>query len=331
MGADFRLGAWCQPYVEFSRPEDVRATVRRAGDAGISLLLPCVKSETHFTDGRSLAYYKTERIYPGADWDMLDSICREAEKSGLEIHAWVCTFLEGKSKLLEKHRDCESMRFDHLHEEVPTGMACPARSEVREAELAVIEEIATRYPVAGVHLDFIRYMELRACACKHCRGKFKKMGFRPEQIFESGGARRAWFDMRTQAISSFVHEAGERVRAHGKMLSAAVFPDYPAIADICGQDWARWLREGWLDFAVTMNYTDSRATFLRRAAEHRALGLPEGRLFEGIAKRTEKVLLDPKELCAQVEKAKGMKAAGAVFFSMGALEEGDVNELRQAN
>jgi len=303
VGADFRLGAWCQPYVEFSRPEDVRATVRRAGDAGISLLLPCVKSETHFTDGRSLAYYKTERIYPGADWDMLDSICREAEKSGLEIHAWVCTFLEGKSKLLEKHRDCESMRFDHLHEEVPTGMACPARSEVREAELAVIEEIATRYPVAGVHLDFIRYMELRACG----------------------------FDMRTQAISSFVHEAGERVRAHGKMLSAAVFPDYPAIADICGQDWARWLREGWLDFAVTMNYTDSRATFLRRAAEHRALGLPEGRLFEGIAKRTEKVLLDPKELCAQVEKAKGMKAAGAVFFSMGALEEGDVNELRQAN
>ena len=328
MADKFRLGAWLQPYVEFRSPYDVHETISRARDAGLSILLACVKSESHFTDGRSLAYYNSTRLERGVDWDMLDCLWRETETAGIELHAWVCTFLEGKSRLLRESPGLESMRFSFTHKELPTGMACPASREVREAELGVIEEIASSYPLSGIHLDFIRYAELRACSCSNCRNDFTtETGFAPEEILLSGAARKAWLERRVKTISSFVNEVAEKVRGHGKALSAAVFPEYPSIADICGQDWIEWLKQGWLDLAVTMNYTDDNADFLRRAAEHMALGIEQSKLMEGIGKRTDKVILSAEELIRQVRIAKDMGAAGAVFFSMGALEDEDLRKV----
>ncbi len=328
VAAEFELGAWLQPYVEFRSPQDVHETMSRARDAGLSLLLPCVKSESHFTDGRSMAYYNSALLEQGVEWDMLDCLCREAEAAEMELHAWVCTFLEGGSKLLRERPDLESLRFSFTHKEVPTGMACPASEEVRAAEIAFIEEIARGYPVSGIHLDFVRYAELRACSCERCRNGFTdRTGFAPEEIMRSGAARKAWLEMRVETISSFVREIKRIASSHGKRLSAAVFPEYPAIADICGQDWVKWLKEGWLDLAITMNYTSTASEFLRRAAEHKALGLPEGELMEGIGKRTEKVSLRSDELMTQVQIARGMGAAGAVFFSMGALDDEDLRQL----
>lgn len=328
MDGEFRLGAWLQPYLEFRSPGDVHETVCRARDAGLSVLIPCVKSESHFTDGKSMAYYGSERLERGADWDMLDCLCREAESSGIELHAWVCAFLEGKSQLLRDNPSLESMRFSFTQKELATGMACPASAEARAAELAVIEEIASGYPVSGIHLDFIRYAELRACSCSRCREDFRaEAGFGPEDILRSGAARRRWLEKRVETISSFVREVSQKVRGRGKMLSAAVFPEYPSIADICGQDWVKWLNEGWLDFAITMNYTGNTSEFLRRAAEHRALDISQGKLMEGIGKRTDNVVLDADELQRQVRITREMGAAGAVFFAMGALDDNDLKVL----
>ncbi len=323
-----KIGIWTQPYLDFKDDGSIESFADILSEAKVDIVLPCVKSEAHFTDGKSIAFYGSKLLENGSERDILAELCEASRKRGLEIHPWVCVFLEGNSKFLRDNPHLRGMSFDYMNHASPTVMACPARREVRDFELGVLEEIM-EYPINGLHLDFIRYQGLQSCACKNCRREFAdETGFEAEDILSSGAARIAWLKRRRDTISSFVVRVSELAGSRGIKLSTAVFPEYPASVDNVGQDWVSWCREGLVDFVVPMNYGSSEEVFLSRAAAHiAALGSGE-RLFEGISKCVEKLRLDPDELLYQLRTAKELGCSGAVIFSYWGFSHKDFQVVR---
>ncbi|UCH33403.1 MAG: family 10 glycosylhydrolase [Armatimonadota bacterium] len=324
-----QLAVWTQPYVDLRSSADIAPLLDRLAQGGVGLLFPCVKSEVHFTGGKSLAHFSTDRIEESPLGDVLEPLCAEARKRGLAVHPWLCALLEGDSTFLREHPDAACCAFDNLNAEVRTGMACPAHAETRTFVRDIVGRIVEDYDVGGVHLDFIRYPGLRTCACSKCRRDMaREIGARPEDILTSGAARRWWLARRRDNISRLVESASEAAHRSGKEMSAAVFCDYPRALDEVGQDWVDWCRRGLVDIIVPMNYRERLTDFLAAAVEHRALIGDDARILEGIAKTTETVSLSPAELAAQVAAARDLGCAGASIFAARSLTEDDLAALR---
>ena len=324
-----QLAVWTQPYVDFESADDVAPLLDRLASGGVNLLFPCVKSEVHFTGGKSLAYFTTELMDQGPLGDVLGPLCEQAHERSMAVHPWVCALLEGDSRFLREHPDAACRAFDNLNQGAPTGMACPAHEATQAFVFATAQELVERYPVDGVHLDFIRYPGLRACACPRCRREMREAtGARPEDIFTSGQARRWWLERRAAQITRLVESVAGVVHEADRALSAAVFCDYPRALDEVGQDWVAWCRRGLVDVIVPMNYKERLSDVLAAAAGHRALVADEAMVLEGIAKTTETVSLSAAELAAQVAGAIGLGCTGACIFAARSLTDEDLAALR---
>jgi len=324
-----QLAVWTQPYADFASAADIAPLLDRLARGGVNLLFPCVKSEVHFTGGRSLAYFNSELMDLGPLGDVLSPLCQQAHARGLAVHPWLCALLEGDSRFLREHPDAACCAFDNLNQGVRTGMACPAHDETKAFLSALARELIDRYPIDGLHLDFIRYPGLRACACPRCRQEMRRaIGAQPEDIFASGEARRWWMDRRREHIGRLVELVAGIAHDEGRDLSAAVFCDYPRAADEVGQDWLDWCRRGLVDIVVPMNYKQRLSDFLAAAAQHRILLGDEAMVLEGIAKTTEDISLSARELAAQVAGAVGVGCAGACIFAARSLTGEDLAALR---
>jgi uncharacterized lipoprotein YddW (UPF0748 family) len=324
-----QLAVWTQPYVDFASADDIEPLLDRLEAGSINLLFPCVKSEVHFTGGKSLAYFATDLVDPGPLGDVLAPLCARAHERGMTVHPWLSVLLEGDSKFLREHPDAACLSFDHLNEGVRTGMACPASPDAHAFVAALTRQIVEGYPVAGIHLDFIRYPGLRTCACARCRADMKhEVGARPEDIFTDGAARKWWVERRRGQISKLVESVAGIAHELGKDVSAAVFGDYPRALDEVGQDWLDWCRRGLVDIIVPMNYKQHLPDFVAAAVDHRVLVGDDAMVLEGIAKTTESVRLTAEELAAQVEAARDLGAAGACVFAARSLTAEDCAALR---
>jgi len=324
-----QLAVWTQPYVDLQSPADIAPLVDRLARGGVNLIFPCVKSEIHFTTGRSLAYFATDLIDPAPLGDVLGPLCDRAHEHGIAVHPWLCMMLEGDSRFLRAHPDARCCAFDNLNQSAPLPMACPASEDTKAFALAIAREVVQHYPVDGLHLDFIRYPGLNTCSCPRCREDMRRaLGARPEDIFSSGAARRWWLEHRGEQITSLVETVSAMAHDAGKDISAAVFCDYPRALDEVGQDWVDWCRRGLVDVIVPMNYKAGLRDFMAAAAGHRALLGDDAVILEGIAKTTETVSLSPMELSRQVRAAVELGCAGACVFAARSLADDDLAALR---
>jgi len=242
--------------------------------------------------------------------------------------AWLCGLLEGDSRFLRRHPDAACRAFDNLNQCARTGMACPAHPETRAFIEAITRALVERYPIDGIHLDFIRYPGLRACSCPRCREEMSRdMGARPEDIVTDANARRWWVARRKESITRLVESVAEIAHQAGKNVSAAVFCDYPRALDEVGQNWADWCQRGLVDMVVPMNYKARLEDFLAAALDHRALLGENAGIVEGIAKTTETISLSVADLVAQVRAARDL-GCGASIFAARSLTDDDLGALR---
>ena len=99
----------------------------------------------------------------------------------------------------------------------------PSNAAVREHVLSAVDELQSRYNVAGIHLDFVRWGDTAA---------------KPRNA--------------ASVVSQFVAEARRRVR-RPKWLTTAVYGRYPMCVATVGQDWVGWLNAGVVDYVVPMD------------------------------------------------------------------------------
>lgn len=227
----------------------------------------------------------------GVHGDQLAACLSAAQGTGVRVHAWVLCFNGTRAS---PSRRAELKRRGWLLRSASGGQTDyldPSRADVREHMQRAIAEIAARYKVHGVHLDFVRWYESAAG--------------RP-----AAGAARP--------VTAFVASVRRELRAArpNAWLTAAVLGSYPSCIGSVGQDWGAWLDAGLIDYAVPMNYTgdmERLRTYLSRQCASKARA---SRIICGIGVTANESRLSPRQVVDQVNLARRHGLAGVALFDL---------------
>ncbi|MFH1969935.1 MAG: family 10 glycosylhydrolase, partial [Verrucomicrobiota bacterium] len=222
---------------------------------------------------------------------------------------------------------------------------CPSHPDNVALELKAINEVLNRYPVDGIHLDYVRYPNANACFCSGCRRRFgQRLGEKiPDwpKSAQSGNLSGKYNAWRSEQITAFVravqtiarksgvptstalrHSASRRRERVG--ISAAVYPEYPSCINSIGQDWGRWLKEDLVDFVCPMDYTVNNGAFKNLVRRQLALANASGRVFPGLGVTAMESQLTPDQVIEQIRQTREAGAGGFVLFDLNRTLEHDI-------
>jgi uncharacterized lipoprotein YddW (UPF0748 family) len=246
--------------------------------------------------GRGDAYY-LGGLEPRAEslarqplgFDPLDQILREGHAAGLQVHAWLNTFYlwsgdrppQSPEHLLKRRPDW--LLTDRAGEPVYRGgddiegaYLDPGHAEVRAFVHDVFLDVARRYPVDGIHFDFVRYPSRDLGFSDYDLAAFRQtlehsLSPLELQALEACPDRLAavklyparWAQWRRDCVTDVVRSISHDVRsarpeavisastiAWGAFRGWEVSDAYSRVS----QDWFGWLADGLLDLAVPMTY-----------------------------------------------------------------------------
>jgi uncharacterized lipoprotein YddW (UPF0748 family) len=279
---------------------------------------------------RKLATIKAagiEAVLYTANPDFYHAHAAAAERAGLELHAWMFTMMRGENATA--HPDWYAVSRDGVSTAVKPPYVdyykfmCPSREDVRAYLAGLVREVAQTDGLAGVHLDYIRYPDVILpvalwpkynlvqdkeyppfdfCYCDVCCARFaRESGVDPRKMPDPT-ADVAWRQFRYDRISEVVSLLADVAHAHGKLITAAVFPT-PAIARaLVRQDWTTWPLDAVLPMTYHAFYKQDVA-WIERAVREGVRGLGARRpLYSG--------LYTPDLPPADLERAVGYAIAG---------------------
>ncbi|MEW6752770.1 MAG: family 10 glycosylhydrolase [Candidatus Latescibacterota bacterium] len=201
--------------------------------------------------------------------DQLAQAVAAAHRHGLELHAWKVNYnlYSADSSFVGKLRREGRLQVDADGHEV--AWLCPSHPDNLALEAASMLEVVRRYPVDGLHFDYIRYNDSRGCYDQGCRQRFEaETGHRvsawPEEVL-TGELAEAYQQWRRDQVTRLVRTVSlqaRRIRPDIR-ISAAVFPDWPQSRVSIGQDCMDWVTAGYLDFVCPMDYIPEMEPFRR--------------------------------------------------------------------
>jgi uncharacterized lipoprotein YddW (UPF0748 family) len=223
-------------------------------------------------------------------------------------------------------------RYAAEHKTEVEGLFCdPVVPEYRAHVVAVARDLCTRYRIAGIHLDYIRYPNPKWGYSRAALDLFRVAVDRelPAAERTDMAARAAkdplvyarrypvrFAEFRRAGVTQLVEDVSRACRASGRMITAAVFPDVADARDKRFQEWTAWLERGLLDAACPMIYTTDPAKFEEQArAAVNARG--RGAVWAGMGAWK----LDAQEIARRVEVVRRSGASGVVLFSHHSLRD----------
>jgi uncharacterized lipoprotein YddW (UPF0748 family) len=244
--------------------------------------------------GRADAYYKSELVTlaDGLDgsFDPFEYLLTRS-KGKYRIHAWINVFYlwssetnpAAKQHLLYTRPEWSAVSstgtsmisegLKSLKEKNMEGYyISPASDAFQEYFLKVTEELIDRYPLDGIHLDYIRFAGKDYDYSESMRAKFllnyhvDPFGADSLKNEKKEWFEKTWSDFRRGEITRFVEKIGRKIRSVNKdiVFSAAVWADMDVANNEVLQEWPKWLKQGYLDLAVPMNYATDNKVFERR-------------------------------------------------------------------
>jgi uncharacterized lipoprotein YddW (UPF0748 family) len=298
-------------------PGDWDRSARLLAENGFTMIMPNML-------WGGVAHYASDVLPRSATFrkygDQIEQCCAAAKKYGVEVHIWkvnynLCT---APNDFVAKMR--AEGRVQVSVDGKTSDWLCPSHPENQKLELESMLEVARKYPVDGLHFDYIRYPNSAHCYCDGCRRRFEAQSGRavadwPKNCF-SGDRRDEYRDWRCQQIAGLVSAVSGDARKirPGLKISAAVFGSYPDCRTSRGQDWPEWVKAGYLDFVCPMDYTADDALFA--ALVRKQLKLVGGRVpvYPGIGATASRSKLTADHVARQIEQARSLGAAGFVLF-----------------
>ncbi|MEM9540356.1 MAG: family 10 glycosylhydrolase [Cyanobacteria bacterium P01_E01_bin.42] len=216
-------------------------------------------------------------------WDPLQAAVELAKERGMELHAWAWIFAAANQRhnqimrqpqdylgpVLTQNPDWMGTNREGNPFQVNTKKAFfdPANPEVQEYLLRLLDEIATKYDVDGIQLDYIRYpFQDASRGLNYGFGNasrqafFRARGVDPIKLSPRDPLWSQWTQFRAQQVTNFVGRVSELMRTkHPEIiLSAAVFP-IPTQTRLgrIQQHWEEWVRRDYLDAITPMTYVDA--------------------------------------------------------------------------
>jgi uncharacterized lipoprotein YddW (UPF0748 family) len=314
-GTGFVPGSWDQTCQALSR-------------AGMTAILPHVQ--------RPWCAHYPSRLVPASDsltryGDQMAACTAAAKRHGLDVHAWVILWnLEGApDSALEPYR--KAGRLQHSSAGTPIPWLCPSHPANRTFELALITELATRYPqLDGIHLDYTRFKTQDYCYCKGCQTRFVQatgtaISRWPADV-RSGPKQAAYRQWRRDLLTRFVGEVHQKLKQLNPTLklSASVYPVYPGVRESIAQDWGEWLRLGFLDFACPMSYTGSTEKFTDWYRKQVSYPGVKGKVYAGIGVTSMECRLNAVQTMTQIATLRQEGASGFTLFDANPTLENDI-------
>jgi len=265
------------------------------------------------------AWYPGSQVLPSIVDGNPDPIARGIElarRAGLAVHAKQIVMFSFKSppefqkKLLNADR---VMRGADGKPIVQSGCywVCPSNPTNREQAVAAVGEMLTRYPVAGLHLDYLRFNEAPSCLCNRCRQAFEQFTGKPVTRWAAEVPR--FNEWRQSVITEWTRMLSAKARQTrpGIKVSAAVFPGLERAREEKAQDWKLWVDRGYLDVICPMNYTTDARDFELRCRETLRF-VPRDRVVMGIGSWK---FDPPGGMIGQIEMTRGLSLGGFALFS----------------
>jgi uncharacterized lipoprotein YddW (UPF0748 family) len=256
--------------------------------------------------------------------DQLAAALKAAHAHGLQVHCWAICWNPGNApdEFMAKLKKAGRLQQTAAGKVMP--WLSPSHPDNVALLLKAYEDLARRYPVDGLHLDYVRYSDRSVDFSPATRRAFEQWRGRGPvadwpRCAVLGGALATEFEhFRVETITTFVREVSRRVRAvrPGIKISAAVYAAYPECVRSVGQDWAAWLKNGYVDFVCPMNYTENTPLFLTRAAAHLALPGAAGRVYEGLGIASLESQLRPDQAVEQIVGLRKLGVPGFVLFDL---------------
>jgi uncharacterized lipoprotein YddW (UPF0748 family) len=268
--------------------------------------------------------------------DQLDQCCKAAKKFGLEVHVWKVNFnlTTAPKQFVERMRREGRTQINAKGEKL--DWLCPSHPENRKLELESMLEVAEKYPVAGLHFDYIRYPDSSTCFCDGCRERFEKESGKSVENWPKdchlGPRKEEYNDWRCKQITALVaavYEGTKKIRPEIK-ISAAVFGAYPDCRRSVAQDWPEWIKAGYLDFVCPMDYTENDDYFRTLVKSQIELADKKIPVYPGIGATATKMNLSAEQLRKQIGIARELGAEGFAIFNFdvktaGKMERGEWN------
>jgi uncharacterized lipoprotein YddW (UPF0748 family) len=298
-----------------------------------------------------------------ASFDPLAATLALAHARGIRVHAWVSVALiasagdvpSSRAHLVNKHpewlmvprpiaRDLvlldarSQLYLDRLlrwtraqGEDVEGLYASLVADEAADALVAVVADLAARYPVDGIHLDDIRYPSEEFDYCRPALEAFKAEMTKGLDAEERRQRERAtgpdllawpdafpdrWLAFRRDRLTALVARLRDVVRARRPeaVFSAAVDPDAQLAVARHFQDWGAWLQRQLVDVVCpTAHENDGAAFEAKIAAARQAAGATP--LWAGIGA----FKLSAAETIGNIRTARRLGARGVVISSYDSL------------
>lgn len=384
MGTSFRAAAPGQTRAlwvtrtTLTTPESIRQMVAAANAGGFNTLLVQVR-------GRGDAYYqatlepRATELAAKPDFDPLATVLEQAHAAGLKVHAWVAVNLVSSSVTLPPSRDHviyrapewlmvprelasamkkidlrspaylgQLARWTRAHNTQVEGLyTSPLHPAAQDHTAAVIGEIAAKYAVDGIHLDYVRFPDADFDYSPSAIESFKQsiLPNLDERDKKEAATRELldplaypnlfaaqWSDFRRSRLTSLVikiRAAVKQARPEA-ILSAAVAPDAQIAFDQRLQDWRGWIDQSLLDVVVPMAYTTDAGTFQQQIGAARAYAGTRP-VWAGIGAYQ----LSAAQTLQHIAAANKLGVAGVILFSYESLvappnSAGSVGEIGRA-
>ena len=344
-------------------PDRISALVQAARDHGFNTLFVQVR-------GRGDAYFlggseprPPELLRQPEGFDPLASVLRLAHASGLRVHAWVNINLVSSAVDLPAAR--EHVIYRHpawlmVPREIAQDLAkvapeSPAyvgklarwtRADLTDVEglyvsplhpdaavytEGIVRDIARRYAIDGIHLDYARYPSDRF---DYSRGAIRQFStfVRPglsDATRRALDAREAvdlfaypdalpaeWRSFRVTRLTALVRRLAGAVKSErpGAQVTAAAAPDAQDALEHRLQDWGGWLNADLIDAICPMAYTTEPARFAELIAGVRTVA-GKRPVWAGIGSYR----LSPRETIDNIQTARRLGASGVILFSYDSL------------
>jgi uncharacterized lipoprotein YddW (UPF0748 family) len=342
-------------------PERIQKMVESAATAGFNTLIVQVR-------GRGDAYYRsrwepraTELKDQPAEFDPLAVTIAAAHQRGLKVHAWLNTSLlanldalpEDPKHVFNQHPEwlavprpvaAELYRMRPTDpqyrqrivewskanrgelEGVYTG---PANPKVRDHIYRIWMDIIQKYPVDGMHFDYVRFASPDFDYSRTSLENFREW-LKPQlTVAERTSLKTAWAkdplaatemfkdkfaDFQREQITGLVQRIYREVKKRRPevIVSAAVFANDENAYTRRFQDWRRWLKMGILDVACPMAYTPDTEVFRKQVevASTTAHGAGK-RIWAGIGAYR----IPAESTVEKINVARNLGADGIILFS----------------
>ncbi|BDD06938.1 hypothetical protein AUTU_44210 (plasmid) [Aureibacter tunicatorum] len=291
-----------------------------------------------------------EGILFGGSPEQVRNIAPLTKEFSLSLHAWMWGM--NRPDLAEKHpewlsvnQNGESIEDKKAYVDYYKFM-CPAIPGVKDFLKELVEDYASIEELDGIHLDYIRYVDVilpTTLQPKYDINQDKAYpewdyGYHPYLVekykseygidpltLENPENDQQWLQFRFDQVTEVVDELTTLAHNRGKLISSAVFPSPSMSREMVYQDWGKWK----LDFYFPMVYHNFYNAELDWVGEQLKEGVEtvDGDVFGGmfIPAFSEK-----GELKKALEIAEENGAKGISIFDYNSVKDHQWEEIKSA-